>query len=305
MLTQNLGAVKIVEVGPRDGLQNEASFVATEDKIAYIELLAKAGLKNIEATSFVSPKAVAQMADSTEVYRGLSNVLKNTTSFPCLVPNEKGMEAALAAGIKEIAIFTATSDEFNQKNINTDVEGSFKRLQIVVDMAKQNNVKIRGYVSTAFGCPYAGEIGVQKLIEVTKRLLVLGAQEVSIGDTIGIATPGQVESYLTTLLKEVPADKLAMHFHDTRAMAILNIFISYRMGIRTFDASSGGLGGCPYAKGASGNVATEEVVRLFNSMGVETGVDLAKLVKASEFILKKLGKESSSKFVNAYQKTGK
>lgn len=305
MLIENKGPVKIVEVGPRDGLQNEKTLVSTEDKLKYIQLLVQAGLRAIEPTSFVSPSAVAQMADSSDVFAQIPDSIKKQVALPCLVPNRKGLDAALAVGVKEIAIFTATSDEFNKKNINATIDESFVRLTEVASIAKAHGVKIRGYVSTAFGCPYAGEIGVTKLQEVIERLLQLGAYEVSIGDTIGIATPKQVENYLVELLKHFSADELAMHFHDTRALALMNIFVSYAYGIRTFDASSGGLGGCPYAKGASGNVATEEVVRLFESSGVSTGISLEKLAMASTFILDKLAKQSPSKFLNAYLKTGK
>lgn len=294
--------VKIVEVGPRDGLQNEKSILSLDDKLEFIRLLSLTGLQTIEVTSFVSPKAIPQMQDSQALFNKIKNLIDSSTSLPVLVPNIKGMENALKAGVKEIALFSATSDEFTKRNINCTVDESFKRMSEVSRMALDNGIKIRGYVSTAFGCPYAGKMSKEKLLEVSNRFLELGVYEVSIGDTIGIATPSQVDEYLDYLLKDLSLEKIAMHFHDTRGMAIANILMSLQYGISTYDSSAGGLGGCPYARGATGNVGTEDVYHLCESLGIETGVDLDKLVSASKFILSKLGKESSSRFFNAITK---
>lgn len=296
--------VQIKEVGPRDGLQNEKAVITTQDKFEYVKLLSLSGLQNVEVTSFVKPSAIPQMSDAKELYQLVSEKLDASLSYPCLVPNLKGMETAMDLGVKEIALFSATSSEFTKKNINSTVEESFVKMKEVAELALKNKIKIRGYVSTAFGCPYAGEIGVSKLEEVTKRFFDLGVYEVSIGDTIGVATPKQVESYLDVICKSFSKDKLAMHFHDTRGMAISNILVSLGFGISVYDSASGGLGGCPYAKGATGNVATEDLLYLFKSLGIETGVDLDKIIEASKFILSKVSKESPSKFFNAYTKTG-
>lgn len=288
--------VKIVEVGPRDGLQNEKSQIETVDKVEFIHKLAKSGLKTIEATSFVSPKAIPQMADSCEVFKKVSKLLPDV-NLPCLVPNIKGMQQALDCAVKEIALFSATSDAFTQKNINASIEESFERMHAVAQMAKDNQIKIRGYISTVFGCPYAGDIPIRSIIDVMSRMFKLGAYEISLGDTIGIATPKQVDDILKVVLSEFDSDKVALHFHDTRGLALANTLVGLDRGIRIFDASAAGLGGCPYAKGASGNVATEELIRLFHSYGMKTGIDMQKLLQASSFILNKLNKESSSKLV--------
>jgi hydroxymethylglutaryl-CoA lyase len=226
-------------------------------------------------------------------------------SFPCLVPNLKGYETAKSLGVKEIALFTATSDSFAKKNINASVDESFERMKEVASAAKKDRVLVRGYVSTAFGCPYEGSIDIKNLISVTKRLFDLGVYEVSVGDTIGVATPMQVRETLRILKNEFPIGKLAMHFHDTRGMALTNIYVSVEEGITTFDSSAGGLGGCPYAKGATGNVATEDVWYLLNSLGLETGINFEKLAEASKFILEKLGRSTESKFLRTYFNTGK
>lgn len=298
--------IRIVEVGPRDGLQNEKSILSTEDKYEFIKALTETGLKTIEVTSFVKAPAIPQMADATELYTKVRDNLGGLgITFPCLVPNIKGYEAAKALGVKEIALFTATSDSFTKKNINVSVDESFEKMALVAEEAKKDGVMVRGYISTAFGCPYEGTMDVKKLISVTKRLFDLGVYEVSVGDTIGVATPMQVRSFLKALKNEFPVGKLAMHFHDTRGMALTNILMSVEEGITTFDSSAGGLGGCPYAKGATGNVATEDVWYLLNSLGLETGIDIEKLAAASKFILNKINRATESKFLRAYFNTGK
>lgn len=295
--------VQIVEVGPRDGLQNEKEILDTVTKQDYILKLYEAGIKNIEVTSFVSPKAIPQMQDSGLLYTEVAQKLPSI-ELPCLVPNLKGLETAKSVGVKNIALFTATSDEFTKKNINATVDESFTRMEEIATEAKQAGMKMRGYVSTAYGCPYAGDVGVEKLLNVLERLFKLGVYEVSIGDTIGIANPKQVEEYFAEIKKHFDVGKLAMHFHDTRGLALANILVSLQHGVTVYDASSGGLGGCPYARGASGNVATEDVVNLMHSMGIETGIDMQKLIQASQFILEKLQKDSPSKFYNTCLATG-
>lgn len=300
-----MSKVKIVEVGPRDGLQNEKTILPVETKFEYIKKLTETGLQTIEITSFVKASAIPQMADATEVFTRVKNELPPSIDYPCLVPNLKGYEAARALGVKEIALFSATSDAFTAKNINSTVDESFIKMKEVAEAAKQDGIKIRGYISTAFGCPYEGEEPVSKLVSVTKRFFDLGVYEVSVGDTIGVARPQQVRDYLDVMRKEFDISKLAMHFHDTRGMAMTNILVSLEKGIRTFDSSAGGLGGCPYAKGATGNVATEDVWYLCHSMGMETGVNLDKLIAAGQYILEKLQRTAGSKFHKAYVNTGR
>jgi hydroxymethylglutaryl-CoA lyase len=274
--------VKIVEVGPRDGLQNEKVTVPTEAKVEYITALADAGLKVIEAGAFVSPKWVPQMADSAEVYREIPK--DPGVEYPVLVPNMKGLERAIEAGVKSIAIFTAASDTFNKRNINMTIDESFVNYAPVVARARAEGMRVRGYISTAFGCPYEGDVPPEKVLEVSARLLDLGCYEVSVGDTIGVGTPMQVQGVVGILLQVIPASKLAMHFHDTRGTALANTLAALEMGIATFDASSGGLGGCPYAPGASGNLATEDLIYMLDHMGIDTGVSLDRLVSASTII---------------------
>lgn len=274
--------VKLVEVGPRDGLQNEKVTIPTEAKVAYITALSDAGLKVIEAGAFVSPKWVPQMADTAEVYREIPK--DPGVEYPVLVPNMKGLERAIDAGVQSIAIFTAASETFNQRNINMTIDGSFENYAPVAARAREEGIRVRGYVSTAFGCPYEGDVAPEKVLEVCARLLDLGCYEVSVGDTIGVGTPMQVQGVIGILLQVIPASRLAMHFHDTRGTALANTLAALEMGIGTFDASSGGLGGCPYAPGASGNLATEDIVYMLDRMGIETGVDLNRLVQASSII---------------------
>jgi hydroxymethylglutaryl-CoA lyase len=298
--------IKIVEVGPRDGLQNEKVILPTEDKFNFIRLLAGAGLKTIEVTSFVKAPAIPQMSDAPILFEQVKGALFNQDiSFPCLVPNLKGYQAAKALGVKEIALFSATSNSFTKKNINATIDESFERMQEVASEAIKDGVKIRGYISTAFGCPYEGDMSIEQLVNVTKRFLDLGVYEVSIGDTIGVAVPSQVRKFLKVLKEEFPIEKLAMHMHDTRGMALTNILVSLEEGVTTFDSSAGGIGGCPYAKGATGNVATEDVWYLLESQGLKTGIDLQKLAQASSFILDKLNRQTESKFLRAYLNTGK
>lgn len=295
--------IKIVEVGPRDGLQNEKVSLSLRDKLAYIDMLAGTGLQTIEATSFVRADKIPQMADAVDLFKKLSQKeYFDRISFPCLVPNMKGYEQASSAGVKEISLFSATSDAFTAKNINCSVDESFERMQEVADAAIKDGVKMRGYVSTAFGCPYAGEMSVDKLVHVIERFFKLGVYEVSIGDTIGVAVPGQVDKYLSVIKKEFDLDKLAMHFHDTRGMAVANCLVSLEHGISVFDSSSGGLGGCPYAKGATGNVATEDILYLFESLGLDTGINLEAVARASKFILEKVQKNSPSKYYQTIEK---
>ncbi|MDH5580938.1 MAG: hydroxymethylglutaryl-CoA lyase [Bdellovibrionales bacterium] len=288
--------VKIVEVGPRDGLQNEKTILSLEDKVKYINLLIEAGLNSLEVCSFVRADKIPQMADSEKLYEKIEK--KENVHLSCLVPNEKGMERALSLGVKEIALFTATSDTFNQKNINTNIKESLSRLEKVATMAQKENIRIRGYISTVFGCPYEGNTSTDTLMEVIQKLIDFGAYEVSLGDTIGVGNPKQVDKVLDKVLEKYSVDKLAMHFHDTRGLALANILTSLQKGIYIFDSSSGGLGGCPYATGASGNVATEDVFYLLHSLGIETGIDIEKLVKASTFILNKLNKTTPSRYLS-------
>jgi len=295
-------SVKIVEVGPRDGLQNEKATVPTEAKVDYITTLADAGLRVIEAGAFVSPKWVPQMADTDEVYR---NIPKDPgVDYPVLVPNMKGLERAIDAGVKSIAIFTAASDTFNQRNINMSIDESFANYAPVTARALAERIRVRGYISTAFGCPYEGDVPPEKVLEVSARLLDLGCYEVSVGDTIGVGTPMQVQGVIGMLLQVIPAQKLAMHFHDTRGTALANTLAALEMGIATFDASSGGLGGCPYAPGASGNLATEDLVYMLDRMAIETGVNLERLVAASSIIAPYLDHPLPGRYLQACTRGG-
>jgi hydroxymethylglutaryl-CoA lyase len=294
--------VHIVEVGPRDGLQNEKVTIPTEAKIDYITALADAGLTTIEAGAFVSPKWVPQMADTAEVYR---NIPKDPgVDYPALVPNMRGLDRAIEAGVKSIAIFTAASETFNQRNINMTIDESFINYAPVAARARAEGMRVRGYVSTAFGCPYEGDVAPEKVLEVSARLLDLGCYEVSVGDTIGVGTPVQVQGVVGILMQVIPPSKLAMHFHDTRGTALANSLAALEMGIPTFDASSGGLGGCPYAPGASGNMATEDLVYMLEKMGIDTGVDLNRLVAASQIIAPYLDHPLPGKYLQSCMKSG-
>ncbi len=276
--------VKIVEVGPRDGLQNEKKIIPTEDKIRFIDLLSESGLSVIEVSSFVHPKWVPQLADVADVYSKIQK--KPGVKYPCLVPNMKGLERAISLGVKEIAVFTAASETFNKKNINMSIAESLNGIREVVASAQAHQMWVRGYVSTGFVCPYEGKIVPEKVVPVMEELLSLGIDELSLGDTIGAATPEDVEALLTLLLKKIPLEKLALHFHDTQGRAIQNIVKSLEMGVFIYDSSAGGLGGCPYAPGASGNVSTELVLGKMNELGIATGIDLSKVSQASQYIRK-------------------
>lgn len=288
--------IKIVEVGPRDGLQNEKQFVPTEIKLIFIDKLIHSGLKNIEATSFVSPKWVPQLADNELLLSALlPNPIYHDISFPVLVPNLIGLELAIQNSVQNIAIFTAASESFNQQNINCSIQESFNRFAEMQPLIKKHKLKVRGYVSCALGCPYEGKISPTAVLDVTQKLFDLGCEEVSIGDTIGVGTPNQAYQLFKLLTKQFGPEKLAMHFHDTYGQALANIYAVLELGIRTIDSSTAGLGGCPYAKGASGNVATEDVLYLLNGLGLSSGIDLDKLITAGIYITDYLGIPPRSK----------
>ncbi len=293
--------VKIVEVGPRDGLQNERQIVPAAVKIELIELLADAGLGAIEATSFVSPKWVPQMGDADEVLRAVLSSPRSRPgiAFPVLTPNLRGFDAAVEAGAVEVAIFGAASEAFSQKNINCSVAESLKRFAAVVDAASALEIKVRGYVSCAVACPYEGKVDPAKTARVAKTLHDMGCYEVSLGDTTGAGTPASVRRMVAACADEVPINRLAGHYHDTYGMAIANVYASLELGMAVFDSSVAGLGGCPYAAGASGNVATEDLVFLLQGLGIETGVDMEKLLVAGRFISRHLGRETASKAARA------
>ncbi|NRA55261.1 MAG: hydroxymethylglutaryl-CoA lyase [Gammaproteobacteria bacterium] len=284
--------VKIVEVGARDGLQNEAA-VSLEDKITLVNALSETGLKMIETGSFVSPKWVPQMADSSTLFSRIER--GDGITYSALTPNLKGLEAAIAAGADEVAVFGAASESFSQKNINCSVEESLQRFEPLMARAEQAGLRVRGYVSCVLGCPYDGEIAPEKVAMVAQRLYQMGCYEISLGDTVGVGTPLAVKTMLTEVIKVVPVDKLAVHFHDTYGQALANIYSALELGISVVDSAVAGLGGCPYAKGASGNVATEELVYMLNGLGIISGVDLEKLVSAGWDISKALGKVPNSK----------
>eukprot|EP01111_Echinosteliopsis_oligospora_P015354 TRINITY_DN6053_c0_g1_i1.p1 TRINITY_DN6053_c0_g1~~TRINITY_DN6053_c0_g1_i1.p1 ORF type:complete len:363 (+),score=98.65 TRINITY_DN6053_c0_g1_i1:41-1129(+) len=300
--------IKIVEVGARDGLQNEKQIIETKHKLELIHRLADAGVKVIEATSFVSPKWVPQMADSADVMSGLSSFLSNSdsdsdsgggVSYPVLTPNMQGLQRALSCGVKEIAVFVAASESFSKKNINASIDESFSRYQEVIKEAIQKGVKVRGYVSCVLGCPYEGVVDSSVVASVSKRLYDLGCYEISLGDTIGVGTPGSTHSMLSSVLAEIPVEKIAVHFHDTYGQALANILTAMQMGVSVVDSSVGGLGGCPYASGASGNVATEDVLYMVKDLGIETGIDLNKIVDIAMWINNLLGRKPASRVSSA------
>jgi hydroxymethylglutaryl-CoA lyase len=289
--------VKIVDVGPRDGLQNEPASVPTAIKIELIERLANTGLPVVEATAFVSPKWIPQMADNADVMAGLKR--KPGVVYPVLTPNLRGFEAAVAAGAEEVAVFGAASESFSQKNTNCSIAESFERFRPVTEAAKARGLRVRGYVSCVVACPYEGDVSPARVAEVADRLFDMGCYEISLGDTIGVGTPGKIKSMIEAVAKRVPVDRLAGHYHDTYGQAATNIYASLECGVAVFDASVAGLGGCPYAPGASGNVATEDVIYMLQGLGIETGVDLNKLVDAGEFICTALGRQTTSKVARA------
>lgn len=285
--------VRIVEVGPRDGLQNEAAIIPAADKIALIDRLSATGLSCIEATSFVSPKWVPQLADAAEVFAGISR--RAGVRYPVLVPNEQGYLRARAAGASEVAVFTAASEAFNQRNINAGIDASLARFAPVMALARADGVAVRGYVSTVLGCPYQGEVPLADVVRVAMRLHAMGCSEISLGDTIGVGTPAKARDMLHAVAAEVPMAALAVHFHDTRGQALANILACLEEGVRVVDSAVGGTGGCPYARGASGNVASEDVVYMLEGMGMRTGVDLDALVDAGRWLATLLGRANGSK----------
>lgn len=289
--------VKIIEVGPRDGLQNEKQSIPAAAKIALIEDLVNAGLTYIEAGSFVNPKWVPQMADSGEIFSSIKR--QPNVTYAALVPNLQGFERALAVNANEVAIFAAASEEFSQKNINCSIAESIQRFAQLMQAAKEKHIPVRGYISCVAGCPYSGKVEPTQVAKIAQDLLSLGCYEISLGDTIGVGTPGETKKLIEVIQKDIPVEKLAVHMHDTYGQALANIFASLEMGISVIDSSVTGLGGCPYAKGATGNVATEDLVYMLNGLGIEHGVDLQKLILAGNRISSVLNKQSNSKVARA------
>ena len=289
--------ITVVEVGPRDGLQNEQVLVSTPDKIALINLLSAANLPVIEVTAFVSPKWVPQMADAAEVFAGISRL--PGIRYTALVPNLAGLDRAMQARVTEIAIFAAATETFSRKNINQSITESLEGYKSVCERALSAGLRVRGYLSTAFGCPYEGEVRPEVVGDMVEKLLALGVFEVAVGDTIGIAHPGQVSTLLDLLLRRTTVDRIALHFHDTRGTALANVMAALPFGVSTFDASTGGLGGCPYAPGAAGNLATDDLIYMLNGLGMETGVSLPGVSEASAFIAKRLNHRLPSRYAQA------
>ena len=285
--------IRIVEVGPRDGLQNEKTIVPTPVKIELIDRLSATGLQTVEATSFVSPKWVPQLADAAEVYTGIQK--KSGVRYPVLVPNLQGYERAREVGVEEIAVFTAASEAFNRKNINASIAESLERFAPVIERAKADKVAVRGYVSTVLGCPYQGEVPLADVVRVAKALHAMGCYEISLGDTIGIGTPAKARAMLAAVAAEVPMSALAIHFHDTRGQALANILACLELGVGVIDSAVSGVGGCPYARGASGNVASEDVVYMLHGMGIATGIDLDKLIETGQWLSAQLARDNGSK----------
>ncbi|MED0669193.1 hydroxymethylglutaryl-CoA lyase [Aneurinibacillus aneurinilyticus] len=293
--------ITLFEVGPRDGLQNEKGIIDTSLKIELIERLVSSGIRRIEATSFVNPKWIPQLADAIDVLNGIRR--KDGVVYSALVPNLKGLERAQQTGIKEIAVFMSASESHNKSNINKTIEETYPVLREVAETATAIGIKVRGYVSTAFGCPYEGDVPLSAVARVTEELLHMGVYEVSIGDTIGVGTPGQVKERFTSLIELFGKERLAGHFHDTRGTGLANVYAALEAGIRTFDSSVGGLGGCPYAPGASGNIATEDVLYMLHGMGMETGVKLEEVVEAGAFLEKILNRTLPSRVLQAMKTT--
>lgn len=290
--------VTIYEVGPRDGLQNEARQVPTADKIKFIDALVAAGIRDIEITSFVSPKWIPQLADASEVARGVHRPAGVRMS--ALVPNRRGLETAIAAGMKEIAVFLSASETHNKKNVNKTIADTLSAFDDVIPHARSAGIPVRAYVSTVYGCPYEGDVDPERSVALVGQLRDMGVYQVSLGDTIGVANPRQVEDVLARILAKHPAESVAAHFHDTQGTAVANCLIALTMGITTIDSAAGGLGGCPYAPGASGNLATEDIVAMLHAMGVETGIDLDKLTEASRTAATFVGHELPSKYLKAH-----
>lgn len=297
IIVSSAHSVRIVEVSPRDGLQNELRMVPTDVKIELVERLAEAGLRSIEVTAFVSPKRVPKMADHAEVLRGIRRL--PGVIYSALTPNLKGLEAAISAGANEVAVFASASETFSQNNIHCSIAESFRRFEDVLAAARKAAIPVRGYVSCVLGCPYEGTVEPNQVSDVARRLFDSGCHEVSLGDTVGVGTAGQTKALLRTVSKYIPVSRLAGHFHDTYGQALANIYVSLEEGLRVFDASVSGLGGCPYAPGALGNVATEDLLYMLNGMGFETGIDTQSLLAAGSFICEHLGIESHSRMARA------
>ncbi|HVL91431.1 MAG TPA: hydroxymethylglutaryl-CoA lyase [Actinomycetota bacterium] len=294
--------VTIVEVGPRDGLQNESATVPTDAKVAFIDRLSQSGLTHIEATAFVSPKAIPQLADAEEVCNRIART--DGVVYSALVPNIKGYgRATEGAGLRDVAMFLSASETHNRKNIGCSIDEAFGRYREVADAAERDGVRVRGYVSTAFGCPYEGNVPIEQVVEVARRMLDLGVQQVSLGDTTGMGNPAQVMQTVAALAEHTPHDTIALHLHDTRGTGLANALAGLQAGVTTFDASTGGLGGCPYAPGATGNVATDELVYMLEAMGVETGVDPEILLQSAEIAGEAIGREPPSRYLKATRAT--
>lgn len=289
--------VTVVEVGPRDGLQNEAARISTTDKIAFVDRLSLAGLREIEVSAFVSPKWIPQLDDAGAVFAGITR--KPGVRYSALVPNVNGLERAIGAGVTDIAIFLAASETFSQRNTNRSIDASFEAYRNVASMATTAGLRVRGYLSTAFGCPFEGDVPVERVVTLTQRLLDIGVFEVAVSDTIGVAHPGQVKAMLPRLLEAIPSDRVALHFHDTRGMALANVLASLEFGITTFDSSAGGLGGCPYAPRATGNLATEDLVYMLNGLGIEPGIAIDAVSDAALALVPALGHALPSRYTQA------
>jgi len=294
--------ITVVEVGPRDGLQNEAALVPTADKVAFVDLLTAAGFPMIEVSAFVNPKRVPQMADAAEVFAGIAR--RPTIRYSALVPNLAGLDRAAAAGVADIAVFAASTETFSRKNINQSIDDSLRTYTEVCARALSGGMRVRGYLSTAFGCPYEGPVSPTTVSRLTERLLELGVYEVAVSDTIGVAHPGQVREVVGHLLERVPVQRLALHFHDTRGMAAANVLAALPLGVTTFDASTGGLGGCPFAPGAAGNLATEDLIYMLDGLGLDTGVSLAAVNEASRFIGGRIDHRLPSRYAQAVAASG-
>ncbi len=291
--------VRLVEVGPRDGLQNETQPISLEDKVRLVNDLTDTGLDYIEVGSFVSPRWVPQMAGSSDLFLKISK--RAGITYSALTPNMMGFEAALNVGVKEIAIFAAASESFSQRNINCSINESLQRFKPVMEAARQHGISVRGYVSCILGCPYEGDITPDQVLSVARELIDMGCREISLGDTIGIGTPGAVRTLIGKLSQEIPCDRLAVHFHDTYGQALANIYAALLEGVSVVDSSVAGLGGCPYATGASGNVATEDVLYMLNGLGIQTGVDLSRLIAAGQRICEVLGRDTGSRVAKAFK----
>lgn len=290
-------AITVVEVGPRDGLQNEAKRISTADKIAFVDHLSTAGLREIEVSAFVSAKWIPQLDDAEAVFAGITR--RTGTRYSALVPNKAGLDRAIAAGVTDVAIFTAASETFNRRNTNRSIDESFTDYQGVVSAATTAGLRVRGYLSTAFGCPFEGDVPAERVVTLTRRLLDLGVYEVAVSDTIGVAHPGQVRALLPLLLVDTPPTSIALHFHDTRGTALANVLAALDFGITTFDSSAGGLGGCPYAPRATGNLATEDLLYLLHGLGIQTGVDINLVSDAAQALVPQLGHALPSRYTQA------